>query len=102
MASAAIGTDYALQVFTVETGAQALLPINWNKDVTYALRAGSTDVIDIQVILKENGTRTTAKAGLFGQDTDTLEGPVAGIAINIQTNLSNNIEFEVRTSSRMG
>jgi len=97
---AILTTPYELQVFTVETGEQAIINVNMNHNITFALRSGGTDDINIEIQLKEGGTRTVALATQSGVVVDATIAGVAGIGINIVTNNSNNIEFEVRTTAR--
>lgn len=92
--------NYELQVFTVETGQQAIVNVPTGQNVTYAIRSGVSDDINVEVILKEGGQRTAAKTAIFGDLVDGLISGISGIGINIITNVSNNIEFEVMTSKR--
>ena len=91
--------SYDLQTFTTETGAQAIIPVCHNYDVTYALQCGETDVVDIEISLdntdKSSYLRTVALSDQSGNLVDTTDGPVTGIGINIKTNISNSIKFEV-------
>lgn len=94
--------DYVLQTFTSETGAQPIINVSTGHNVTYALRSGASDSVNVEVILKEGGQRTAAKTGIVGDVVDGLISGIAGIGINIVTNVSNDIQFEVLTSKRGG
>jgi len=52
-----------LQVFTVETGQQALIQVDPRADITYALDLGAGDIVDIEVTLVFGGTRHVMISG---------------------------------------
>jgi hypothetical protein len=97
--------DYYSRTYT-DTGQKEILPVNKNHDVAIGLRAGATDVVDVEVTYdntdKANPSRTKALIGQSGEVAKTTDGPVTGIGLNITTNNSGNIVLEIRTAYRGG
>jgi hypothetical protein len=96
--------------YTTETGEQTLLAITRDSDVTVVIEgtAGSDD-IDLQFTLdnpKKSGVeRFTIEEDVISSASPyikTFEGPISGIGINIQTNISNDISLRVLQAHRGG
>jgi hypothetical protein len=103
---------YSLQEFTTETGQQSIVEVSPEHDVTIVLQGtGGSDDIDIEVIL-DNPKKTGAIRSKLEENvlpaagtntyTKTLEGPVRGIGIDIDANVSNSIKFQVLSARRGG
>jgi hypothetical protein len=104
------------QVFTNETGAQAFVNVNPNHRVTIGLTTGNSsdaDDIDIEVALQSLDvnqapiTYLAAHNVLASADLQnnkrkalfTIDAPAQAVRLNIVSNNSNDIVFEVVTGS---
>ena len=91
----ALKVEHTLQEYTTETGAQTAIDIHPMADVTFAVDVGASDDVDVEVNLVEGGTYYKAVENITADYLDTLEGPIRNIRINIVTNTSNDIKFDV-------
>lgn len=103
-------SKYQAQDFTTETGEQDILKVDWDHDVTVIIQgtAGSDD-IDLEITLdspdKASVERFKLAINVLATDAlyiKTLEGPVSGIGIDIDSNSNNGIKVRVLSSHRGG
>jgi hypothetical protein len=83
------------------TGEQPIIDINWNNIISFNVKTtGGAPNFDVQVVYKKDGDRCVSLAS----QTDTnvskvINGPIAGIALNITTN-PGTIVLEGRATGR--
>lgn len=84
------------------TGAGDWLPIDPTRDVTVGVSAGASDVYSIEVQITDSGNAFVAESSVSNNLLKTLDGPVLNVRINIATNSSGDIDFEVAQAARRG
>jgi hypothetical protein len=90
-----------IQNFTTETGLQQEILIPENHDTIIGIVAGSSDSITLKCRLFENGELHTLEENIINNYKPVvLKRKVYSVAINIVTNVSNSISFEVGSQNR--
>jgi len=100
--------QHALQSFTTETGEQSIVKIDADHTVTVVITGTSgSDDVDLEFTLnnpdKSGAVRYKAATNVLaasGTYSKVFTGPITGVALDIDTNVSNDITMEVRTGQR--
>lgn len=99
--------NYSSQSFTTETGLQAVIPVNATHEVLVVINGNaSSDDIDLEIILDDptdSPTRHKLAQDVISSSAPyikKIDGPVRGVAIDIDANVSNDISVQVLTAPR--
>lgn len=102
---------YTRQDFTSETGEQTIVKVSHNHDVTIIITGtAASDDIDLEITMDNPDKAVAVERFKLAENVisvsspyiRTLEGPVSGVGIDIDGNVSNDISFIVITAFRGG
>jgi hypothetical protein len=88
------------QIFTTQMGDQEEILVPRNHNVTAAIKCGSSDVISIKAKLVKDSEEYVILNEISEDFFNSLVSDVYSFTLNIVTNVSNNITFELISSPK--
>lgn len=82
------------------TGAQSPIAVGAGRQITAGVKAGASDVVDLEGQLVNGGTWYKIKTGLAANWLEKDCGVVRAVRLNITTNASGTVALEVVSAER--